>query len=233
MNITWRLQADQSHTDFHSQRQLSNNSSDEIFWYHFDSKVLICIEHADGVQNIASHLSRKHSYPPAQRQAIIQKYAQYERLPPQQVLLPPPQSAPITALGRPLVGLVCDEYGYKAISINQSTIQHHCNKVHGWTSSKDDTAYWHQAPVQTFFQNAASRRYFIVHEEKDKPTVALRGNVQAEIQQIRSEWSAVRAVHENELEFLDAEIIQQDRTGWFHRTDWPQHLGKRRLRFLA
>lgn len=233
MNLTWRFQADQPCTDAYSYQPLGNNSSGEIFWYHFDSKVLICIEHADGVQNIATHLSRKHSYTLAQRQAIIQKYAQYERLPPQQVPLPPPQSAPITALGRPLVGLVCDKYECEVISINQSTIRHHCNKVHGWTSSKDDTAYWHQAPVQTFFQNAASRRYFIVREDKDKRKAALSGNVQAEIQQIRSEWSAARAVHEHELEFLDAEIIQQDRTGWFHRTDWPQHLGKRHLRFLA
>jgi Helicase conserved C-terminal domain/Orsellinic acid/F9775 biosynthesis cluster protein D/DEAD/DEAH box helicase len=233
MNITWRLTPDQPHTDTPLEQQLSKNNADDIFWYHSDSKVLICIEHADGVQNISTHLSQKHSFKLARRLAIIQKYAQYERPFPHQVSLPPPEAPPIAALGHPLIGFLCDEYDCEFISINVSVIRHHCNKAHGWTSSKDDASYWHRVPVQTFFQNAASRRYFIVREEREESRPTLSSHVQEEIQHIKSEWSAARAVYENELEKLDADIIKQDRTGWFNRTDWPQHLRKRHLRYLA
>ncbi|KAH8701434.1 hypothetical protein GQ44DRAFT_717593 [Phaeosphaeriaceae sp. PMI808] len=32
---------------------------------------------------------------------------------------------------------------------------------------------------------------------------------------------------------MDAEVAKTDRTGWYNRTDWPEHLAKRNLVHLA
>jgi hypothetical protein len=250
MNITWRLSTNQQRaTNVTTAEHSTSNDVNDIFWYHCDSKVLICKEHNDSVQNLSTHLSEKHCTTLSQRRAIVQKYAQHERLPPRQVPLPSPEEPPIAALGPPLDGFLCHGYDCEFISINESTIRHHCNKAHGWTSSKDDKAYWQQVRVQTFFQNRALRRYFVVCEQEGSTEpvllpssatpartpakITLSDDAQGDLERIKSEWSAVRASHEKTLEQLEEDILQQDRTGWFNRTGWPEHLGKRHLRYLA
>ena len=47
------------------------------------------------------------------------------------------------------------------------------------------------------------------------------------------EATAIDAAHAVKMEKMDAEMLKQDRTGWYSRTMWQQHFSGRNLVWLA
>jgi hypothetical protein len=46
-------------------------------------------------------------------------------------------------------------------------------------------------------------------------------------------WKKADEEHEERSEMADAEVAKTDRTGWYNRTGWPEHVAKRNLTRLA
>ena len=47
------------------------------------------------------------------------------------------------------------------------------------------------------------------------------------------EWKKTEKKQEREMQVMDAEAAKTDRTGWFNRTGWLEHLAKRNRIHLA
>ncbi|KAF2008559.1 hypothetical protein BU24DRAFT_319607, partial [Aaosphaeria arxii CBS 175.79] len=52
-------------------------------------------------------------------------------------------------------------------------------------------------------------------------------------QALLGEWKEMEKRHEEEMQMMDAAAAKTDKTGWFTRTGWLQHLAKRNLVHLA
>lgn len=206
---------------------------EELLYYNPDYKVLVCKGYGYALQNLEHHLQDYHLITLRTRKATVRKYAHCQVLGPASVRLPPPLKAPFSVLGRPIDALLCEEEECDFISINRSAIAKHCNKAHGWRSKKEDPEHWRRVKVQTFF-TGRFRRYFIVHTPEDGSVDrSLSDDDRDEVAVIKGEWEQARKGHEKELERVDEEIAKTDRTGWFNRTGWPQHLARRNMRHLA
>jgi hypothetical protein len=220
---------------------------DDVFHYESKYKVLICKKHQYAVRNPHDHLRDKHAEIAIEgRRAIIERYAGCERWEPAKVQLPPPLGPPIPALGQPLKALQCNEKVCGFISINRKEMLKHCNKIHNWRHSTKTPVHWNAVHVQTFFTSGGFRRYFVVrvidtddnseHGERDNSQQA-RNNLITEYADdaaiIKQEWTEAQKRHQQELEIADKKIALTDRTGWFIRTGWLEHLAGRNKRRLA
>lgn len=208
---------------------------DELLQYESNYKVVICKQHLQAVQNIDRHLEKYHSVAAKDRRAIVNKYAQYTILEPPRVPLPAPLEPPLGVLGKPIDGFLCEEEECGFISINRSVIAQHCNKVHDWQSTKRDREHWSKVKVQTFFRTGGFQRYFVVHapEENGSVNPSLTKEDEAEAAAIKREWKEIREERKKALELADEKVAKTDRTGWFNRTGWPEHLAGRNLKHLA
>jgi hypothetical protein len=119
-----------------------------MFVYLSSYRVLICVEHQHAVYSLDEHLKRRHSLPVAQRRELLATYERYSLCPPQQLSLPAPYSAPITALGRAHDGFLCDQgkaaiaaraeqqqlqsasYPCSYITTNRKEMRKHLNQQH-------------------------------------------------------------------------------------------------------
>ncbi|TKA55481.1 hypothetical protein B0A49_13343, partial [Cryomyces minteri] len=168
-----------------------------------------------------------------ERKAIVEKYARYKLSEPLDVPLPPPLESPIKALSGPVDAFLCEEEECSFISINRSVIGQHCNQAHDWKWKKEDSEHWKKVKAQTFF-TGRFRRYFVVHAAEDHSiAVALGQGDKDSAAAIKREWSEARAKRKKELEIADEKVAKTDRTGWFNRTCWPEHLAQRNTKRLA
>jgi len=239
MNIRWNPRNNAQHATIAGPlAQVTAGNADAILHYEPEHKVIICTQHRYAVRNLDHHLRDQHAVSVKERRATIQRYDQFEVLEPADVPLPPPLRPPIRALGEPVDAFLCEEEECGFISINHSVIGKHCNKMHGWKWKKEEPEHWHEVKVQTFFNSGGLRRYFIVRAVECQPVDSLRGGEdddggEGEIAAIKSEWAEAWQKHEKELEKVDEEMARTDRTGWFNRTGWPEHLARRNMRHLA
>lgn len=128
----------------------SVQSADSFLHYEADYKVLICKEHGYALRNLSTHLRDHHSIPAKARKAIVAKYHSYPLLDPKEISLPPLFGRPFEALAAPIEVFLCDEEECSFISKNCSIVARHCNKAHGWNSTKKDREHWTNIKVQKF-----------------------------------------------------------------------------------
>lgn len=55
----------------------------------------------------------------------------------------------------------------------------------------------------------------------------------AKVKALFGEWENTQQKHEEEMQKVDAEVAKADRTGWFNRTGWPEHLARSNRKYLA
>jgi superfamily II DNA helicase RecQ len=206
-------------------------------------QVLICVEHGYAVRDVGQHLLVKHTSTAAQRKTLQQRYQDHPRCSPDQVVTPRPFQPAIPELGCPVKASRCEDEACGFVVVNHDNIRKHANKKHGWRKSPEHPQYWSSVYAQTFFVGGGFTKYFAVQyehvavEEAAATSTPVRATLsddaQEDLQRIKTEWSAARASHEKTLEMLEKDVLQQDRTAWFKRTCWPEHLAKRHLRYLA
>lgn len=143
-------------------------------------------------------------------------------------------------------GLRCDACPY--VCRNRDHMRKHCNKVHGWAKqgrrgrpSKDAelraagsepwrTGVW----CQRFFPSRQCSQYFTVETtEQRQPSGAPEEEEAAGTGELLRSWAVKVTAHEKEMAVMAAEVDKRDRTGWFNRTGWPEHLKGSNLRHLA
>lgn len=208
--------------------------------------VLICSykHHCYAVRNLENHLRLYHLGSTKDRKDVLELFRECRLRDPSSVPLPAPLSEPFAALGKPKKAFICDEPECEEISISRDNIRKHCNKAHNWRWSKVRDQYWHPVWVQTFFSAAGLQRYFTVdYEESEAEEQDAEGQecsqrtepVQnsQEISTVLHEWDQAVQKQEQARQKADAELAKTDRTGWFTRTHWPQHLADSNLRHLS
>ena len=57
--------------------------------------------------------------------------------------------------------------------------------------------------------------------------------VDEDVGNLLEEWRVALAEHEERMAVVDGEVAAQDRTGWFKRTGWPEHLAGCNTKHLA
>ena len=237
MEIQWNLKQNQQRSTPHqpTAQLLTLDNIASILDYNSEYQVLFCTQHHCAIQNLHDHLRDQHVTTPAHRTAIVQHYARFPRLPPQDVLLPLAQGSAFSQLGPPIKAFECDGNSCGFITVNISEIRKHCNRVHHWRASRHEKSYWHTVHAQTFFRNPQVRRYFTVVVQHDEATTLVPQTVedQHDIQIVQQQWAELRQRHRKQLDILDETIAKHDRTGWFNRTGWPDHLAKQNLKQLA
>jgi superfamily II DNA helicase RecQ len=148
---------------------------------------------------------------------------------------------PFASLGKPFKAYICDEPECEKITAGRDGVRIHCSEAHRWKSTKAEREHWHQVWVQTFFSAAGLQRYFIVdyqeseveeeNAESSERTVTVQNS--QEISTVLHEWDQALQRQEQARQKADAELAKTDRTGWFTRTRWPQHLANSNLRHLS
>lgn len=220
---------------------------DEVFEYLRDYSVLVCKEHGYAIRALEDHLKRLHRTSISDRKAIVAHFAKDVVLPPRDVPLPPPLSAPLSCLGLPKRAFICDEEDCNELSVSRDVIRIHCNKAHQWKSTPEQRTHWHRQWAQTFFNAAGLQRYFTVdydeplseagEEDRNQPDKEnMPGNVtegQSRVKSIMQQWDEGLHEQEKKLEVADAETAKTDHTAWFKRNEWPEHLAKCNLRHLS
>ncbi|TKA55283.1 hypothetical protein B0A49_12685, partial [Cryomyces minteri] len=110
----------------------------------------------------------------------------------------------------------------------------HCNKEYNWGSTKKNRESWSQVKVQTFFATGGLQRYFTVHVTPDQaadPLVSVEDD--ADVTRILDECRRAKEEHDRDMGKADEMVARTDRTGWFNRTGWPEHLARRNLAHLS
>jgi hypothetical protein len=220
-------------------------SVSDIFYYLADYQVLVCRQHAIGLQNVEAHLCKHHSIGSAARHQLYRQLREYgwlPTLPPAAVALPPPLGPAFAALGQPRLGFACQlggNYCCSFISLDRTNLHKHVNSIHQESWPKNLTKegiFYNHVYVQTFFPNNACR-YFTV-QPPASPTAL--GEVEREessepsaSQAYIARWEAHLQQQETAALVLSAEVGRTDSTGWFKRTGWLEHLGDTNLRYLA
>jgi hypothetical protein len=82
--------------------KITLNNVQEYFRYLQTHQVLVCKEHATGIQNIDVHLRDQHDVASEERKAIVEYCRRWQIAAPQDVELPAPIGMLIKELGEPL-----------------------------------------------------------------------------------------------------------------------------------
>lgn len=190
--------------------------------------MLFCVHHACGVRNLKTHLRDYHTGSMATKKAVVQRYAGLRITAPKEVRVPPPMHEPFAVLGRPKKAYVCDEEDCPFVSVSRDAVRMHCNR-HGWRWSRTQPRHWHEGWAQCFFPTGGFQQYFIVdysesseHEEPDSDRDAAFAG-----------WDAALQTHEEEQEVIAEDVAKQDKTLWWKKTSWQEHLAKSNLRHLS
>jgi superfamily II DNA helicase RecQ len=218
--------------------KLTIENAGRFLKYEEDFGVLICAVHGYAVRNLENHLRVYHLGSKKEKKAVLNLYKNYDIREPTSVPLPPPLQEPFAALGKPKKAYICDEPECEEISINRNCIRIHCNKAHDWESTEDEREHWHQVWVQTFFSAAGLQRYFTVdYKEPDDHEESVDGistvGFEHEIVYIMEEWDKAVENNKKKLDIVDAEVAKTDRTAWFKRTGWTEHLARSNMRHLS
>jgi superfamily II DNA helicase RecQ len=221
-------QSDSSHR---AQTYQGQADIEEKLCYLQQYHVLICTEHATGVQNLYTHLRDYHTVTSTEKSRLVEKYRQYRIKRPADIELPPPLGPPICELGEPLDGFQCGKEDCDYITINLDCLRIHCKEKHKLRWSKNRDGLFDQVKVQTFFRTAGLQRYFIVNALSSNAPVSLQQK--EEVERLLGEWKTTKQGHEAEAQVMEAEAAKTDRTGWFKRTGWLEHLAERNRVHLA
>lgn len=213
--------------------KLTVENAEECFCYLEEYEVLVCREHRTGIQNLDAHLRDYHAVPAAERRAIVAKYSSFPRKKPDEVQIPLPMGQPIPHLGEPLDGFQCEEAGCDMITTNKSVLQTHCRRAHRRPWTGDTNALYTKVKVQTFFRTGGLQRYFVVSTADHGTGTGHSQDDKSKVDEWLGEWKQTETKHEEEMQVMEAEVAKTDRTGWFHRTGWLEHLAKRNHAHLA
>jgi superfamily II DNA helicase RecQ len=216
---------------------LTADTADNCFCLLRRYGVFVCREHATGVRNLDAHLRDYHAVPATERRAIVEKYSGFQIKGADEIPLPLPMGRPIEELGKPLDGFQCAEDGCDYITTNKDVLRKHCKKQHGLQWTKESGDLYTEVKVQTFFRTGGLQRYFIVNDREDAGAGRLLnnnpGDVKVEVDALLGEWKKTEVKHEKKMQVMDADVAKTDRTGWFSRTGWLQHLAKCNRMHLA
>lgn len=196
-------------------------------------KVIICKVHAIGIRNLETHLRDYHSIPKKERELIRKEYSNVSIIELNKAQLPLPLEPPIKELGKPLDGFLCDQDHCGFITVNTTRLRQHYKKVHRVPWTKNTIALLQKVKVQTFSQTPGQQRYFIVKELDAPSEVVPPYEHREEIGRLVDEWKGTQKAHEEKAYIMDAQAAKTDRTGWFKRTGWLEHLAKRNRLHLA
>jgi hypothetical protein len=152
----------------------------------------------------------------------------------------------------------CQHRSCTFIAASEDWIRQHANQKHGWKKSTELPRLWKSVRAQTFFTERKLTKYFVVEAgdcelngeansgseaetttENAPQTTPIQplqpGHVRVSdcIRSIQQRWSLAEEKQEKKLAQLDKDVLKQDRTGWYNRTGWPEHLGESNMRFLA
>lgn len=175
---------------------------------------------------------RKHNVPKKERLVIVEHYKRLWIKRPEDVKPPPPLGPPIEELGEPLNGFQCHgENDCRSLTISRDELRKHCNRVHKLAWRKEETeGLFSQVKVQTFFNTGGLRRYFTVRASEQPED---QDADQDEVEGLINGWKATQQAQELEAQVMDAKAAKTDRTGWFNRTRWLEHLAERNRVHLA
>ncbi|KAF4546948.1 Orsellinic acid-like protein [Elsinoe fawcettii] len=217
----------------------------EILQYEPRFKVIICTTHKAAIRGLAKHLNRHHVASSAHKKYIVDKYSQYEVVDPRNVPLPEPLGPAFGSLGRPLQAYICEEEECEELSVSRDRISKHCRQNHAWRWSRDAPEYWHTVWVQTFFKSGGFQKYFTVlfdgqGDDDQLGEDQVRGSgdedsalVRQQVDLIEDMWREEVDKRKEALEVMEASAAKQDRTGWYHRTGWHDHLRNSNMRHLS
>jgi hypothetical protein len=128
------------------------------------------------------------------------------------------------------------------ISTSRVAMRQHLNQQHSVQLSRWSTAsavsyaehaaqLWKPVKVQTFFQERRYVRYFTVqeqHQQEQSPPRTVEQQEAESGKQLQAallhEWEAVAGKDRDAIEQIAKEASTKDRTGWFKRTRWDEHL---------
>ncbi|KAF1934999.1 hypothetical protein EJ02DRAFT_428835 [Clathrospora elynae] len=211
----------------------SLEAAKETIIYLSNYNVLVCKEHATAIQNLDAHLRSHHIVAGKLQKEIVESYQDEWIRNPQDVTLPSPLGPPIQELGAPLEGFQCEEEDCHWITINIDKLQKHCKSKHGLSWRGNKRALTQKVMVQTFFRKRGLRRYFLVNTANCNPETSVPQEVAAVVGKQLADWKATQQIHNEEAQVMDAEAAKTDKTGWFKRTGWLEHLANRNLVHLA
>jgi hypothetical protein len=86
--------------------------------------------------------------------------------------------------------------------------------------------------VQTFFRERRYVRYFVVQEEKEQEKQQgdkqqgdkQQGDYKQTLAYLASSLTALKRKDSEAIDCIAEESLAKDRTGWFKRTQWDEHL---------
>ena len=176
--------------------------------------MLVCKEHATGIQNVDVHLRDQHGVASEERKSVVEHCRQWQIAAPQDVELPAPLGPPIEQLGEPLDVYQCritSDCGF--CTANKIRMQKHCNNAHQTAWSSKDVALCEKVKAQTFFRTGGLQRYFVVKvadnsrapSNPHETTDVVRGRL--------AEWKLTKYAHEEKAQVMDADVAKTDKTG--------------------
>jgi hypothetical protein len=106
--------------------------------------------------------------------------------------------------------------------------------VHERAWKSDDATLYRKVKAQTFFWAGGLQRYFLVHAANGSSNSTPSVSVMADTVKSRlAEWAVTKQAHEEKAQIMDRQVAKTDKTGWFKRTGWLEHLAGRNLAHLA
>jgi hypothetical protein len=214
--------------------KITLNNIHEHFCYLQRYQVLICKEHATGLQNIDVHLRDQHNVVSKERKAIVEHCSRWQIAAWQDVELPVPMGLPIEELGKPLDVYQCniaDNCGF--CTANKIRMQKHCNNVHQMAWKSNEATLCRKVKAQTFFRAGGQQRYFVVRAADSTSTLSIPLKVADVIKERLAEWQLTQHAYKERAQVMDAQVAKTDKTGWFKRTGWLEHFANRNLMHLA
>ncbi|KAH5441620.1 hypothetical protein HBI60_255780 [Parastagonospora nodorum] len=213
-----------------------------LLHYLPEFSTIICTQHG-GIRNWEAHLNRSHSVPPkicnqVGREKGFLELPVLQITSPRDITYSTHSREPIALLGDPIHAWQCKEQRCGYISTNQRTIAQHCNKEHQWRSSPAAREHWQGVKVQTLFRTSGYQRYFTVATpssgtlDPDYTGTVENVSLNPETTTILAEYWNAQQQRLNAYNIAEAIIPRTDRTGWFTRNGWQEHLGKHNLKQL-
>jgi hypothetical protein len=234
------------------------DSEDSPIIYNPQYQALICVQHGYAVQNLQAHLRNEHDLSLTQRKAIVAQHEAYPVLSAHEFIHPLSVESAIPGLRKPVRAYQCQNVGCDFVILSEESIRQHANKQHDWKKSEECPQLWNSVRAQTFFANRQIVKYFVVEGEDQDSSDTSEANVEEEqtsqsisrrtpiqpspsghvrvsdnIRSIQQRWSLAEEKQKKKLAQLEKDVLKQDRTGWYNRTGWPEHLGESNMRFLA
>jgi hypothetical protein len=211
-----------------TRHKISLDNCDDILCFLANFGVLVCKQHCSGVVNLNKHLLEQHATPAKVRKEIIQHFAHCERIDPKDVKLPEQPAQLIQELGTPLDGLSCKTCYF--LTTDKSVLRKHLKKNHQQAWKSDKSEFYESVKVQTFFRSGGLQKYFIVKPGGEDNSETLDRDQVVERQ--LSTWLEARKQLEKDMDVI-GDAAKTDKTGWFKRVGWLEHLKDRNLAHLG